>query len=243
MLQDDFLGMALLVAYYLFITGALPLLLRVVIGLPFEVVRKLHHIGYTMSIFLLLELFSTWYAAVAAAFVLVLLAYPALTYLERFAFYKRILVEREETGEIKRQLLWVQASFAMLIFIFWGLLGPESRSIAVVAVMAWGFGDAAAALVGKAVGRRRISHRLTEGTKTVEGTLAMLIVSGLSVFFTLLIYAGQPWYVSLTVALLIAPVCAAIELFSRRGVDTLTVPISAGLGVFTLMALFSVLGV
>jgi dolichol kinase len=109
--------------------------------------------------------------------------------------------------------------------------------------MAWGFGDAAAALVGKAFGRYEIVHPRIEGTKTVEGTLAMFIVAELSIFFTLVIYAGQPGHVSLTVALLVAPVCSVVELFSPRGMDTLTVPLSAAFAILPLMSLFSSLGV
>ena len=130
-----------------------------------------------------------------------------------------------------------------MIFVFWGLLGTEWKYIAVVAVMAWGFGDAAAALIGKNFGRRRILHPRIEGTKTMEGTQAMFVTAGLAIFFTFLIYAGQPWLVSLAVALLVAPVCAVVELFSNRGMDTLTVPISTGLAVLSLMSLFSFLGV
>lgn len=103
--------------------------------------------------------------------------------------------------------------------------------------MAWGFGDAAAALVGKAFGRKRIPHRWIEGSKTIEGTHAMLVIAGLAIFLTLLIYAGQPWYVSLAVALLVAPLCAVVELFSHRGMDTVTVPITTGLAVLCLMTL------
>jgi phytol kinase len=118
-----------------------------------------------------------------------------------------------------------------LIFVFWGVLGTEWKYIAVVAVMAWGFGDAAAALVGKNFGRRRILHPQIEGTKTMEGTHAMYVTAGLAIFFTLLIYAGQPWYVSLDGRAAGAPVSAVVELFSNRGIDTLTVPISTGLAV------------
>jgi phytol kinase len=76
----------------------------------------------------------------------------------------------------------------------------------------------------------------------MEGTQAMYVTAGLAIFFTFLIYAGQPWHVSLTVALLVAPVCAVVELFSNQGMDTLTVPISTGLAVLSLMSLFSFLG-
>ena len=75
----------------------------------------------------------------------------------------------------------------------------------------------------------------------MEGTQAMFITAGLAIFFTFLIYAGHPRYVSLAVALVVAPVSAIVELFSNRGMDTLTVPISTGLAVLSLMSLFSLL--
>jgi hypothetical protein len=64
-------------------------------------------------------------------------------------------------------------------------------------------------------------------------------VAALAVFLTLRFYAGQPWDVSLVVGLLAAPVCAVVELFSRDGMDTLTIPISAGLTVLSLLWLIS----
>jgi len=71
----------------------------------------------------------------------------------------------------------------------------------------------------------------------------MLVVAGLAIFFTLLLYAGQTWQVSAAVALLVAPVGAAVELFSRRGMDTLTVPLSVGASVLALMLALSLAGI
>jgi dolichol kinase len=161
---------------------------------------------------------------------------------EGSSLYKRIAVERKD-GEIRKSLIIVQLSIAILITVFWGLLGIDWQYVAVVAVIAWGFGDAAAALVGKAFGRRRIQHPRIEGEKTYEGTFAMFVVAGLSIFFTLLVYAGQPWQASLAVASLVAPVGATVELFSNRGIDTLTVPLTVALLVLYLMSIFSYLGV
>lgn len=208
---------------------------------PFEVTRKLYHLAITLSIFPLVTVFSTWYAAVLAACLFALVTYPVLRLVERSAFYQQIAVERAG-GEFKSSLLVVQFSMALMIFVFWGLLGDDWKYISVVAVMAWGLGDAAAGLVGKAVGRRRIQHPRIQGAKTYEGTLAMFVTAGLAVFFTLLIYAGQPWQVSLPIALLVAPVSATVELFTSRGMDTLTVPISTGLAVLSWVLVFSFLG-
>ena len=239
----DLLGAGILLAYYLIFCALLPTLLRVWTGAPKESIRKLQHVAYSLSIFLLLHLFSTWYMAVAAAALLVLLAYPVLLLIEKTPRYRKLFVDRSSRGgELRKQLIYVQLSFAILIFIYWGLLGTRWHYIAAVSVMAWGFGDAAAALVGKAFGRRRVLHRLIEGSKTYEGMGAMMLAAGLAVFFTLLLYAGKPWYISLPVSFMAASVCGVIELFSRKGMDTLTVPFSAAAIIFPFMYLFSLLG-
>ena len=240
MLHNDFLSMGLYIGFIVAI-GLPSVLLKISFDLPFELIRKMYHLVITLSIFPLVLFFSTWYTAVFAALLLAIIIYPLLILAENASFYKRIAVEREG-GEFKKSLIIVQLSMALMIFIFWGLLGIGWKYIAVVAVLAWGFGDAAAALVGKNFGRRQISHPRIEGKKTVEGTQAMFITSGLAIFLSFLIYAGHPWHVSLAVALLVAPVSAIVELFSNKGIDTLTVPISTGLAILGLMSLISFLG-
>jgi phytol kinase len=113
----------------------------------------------------------------------------------------------------------------------------------VVSVMAWGFGDAAAALVGKAWGRRRIQHRWVDGAKTMEGTGAMYAVSSVAILGSLMAYTALPWYWCLVAAVLIAPICAVVELISHRGIDTITVPYATAASTFVLLNLLSVTGV
>ena len=243
MILSDLIGAGILMAYYLGIVVLLPTLLRIRTKVRFEIVRKLQHVGYSLSIFLLLRLFSSWYMAIAAAFLLVVLAYPALWAMEKSAWYQRTFVDRTARGgELRKQLLYAQLSFAALIALFWGLLGTRWQYIVALSVVPWGFGDAAAALVGKAWGRRHVLLRFVDSAKTYEGTLAMILVAGLALFLTLLFYAHQPWHVSLLISILVAPVCGLVELFSRRGTDTLTVPLSTGLAILPLLSLFAVLG-
>lgn len=244
MLGNDLLAALILVAYYLVGIVAFPTMLKAWSKLPTEVVRKLQHVGYSMSIFLLLHLFSTWYKAVLAAFVLVILAYPALLLLEKTAFYQKFFVDRNQAGgELRKQLLYVQLSFAILLFLFWGLLGAKWQYLVAVAVMAWGFGDAAAALVGKFFGERILVHRWIEGPKTKEGTLAMIITAFFAVFFTLLIFSGLSWYICLIVSLIAAPAAGFVELYSPGGTDTLTVPLVTAGVLFLAINLLLQLGV
>lgn len=235
-------GTAILLAYYLLVCTFLPLLFKTFTSVPTEVVRKLHHIAYSLSIFILVHFFTHWYTAIGAAFLLVVLGYPALYLIESTSFYKKHFVDRTRRGgELRRQLLYVQLSFALLLFLFWGLMGTSWHYIVVVSVMAWGFGDAAAALVGKFFGRSCFVHRWIEGAKTFEGTTAMIIVAALAIFFSLVFYAQKPWTLALISSIVVAPVCGVVELFSRRGVDTLTVPLSAAFLLFPLSYLFSIL--
>jgi len=240
---SDLTGAGILMIYYLVVCGLLPTLLRAWPRVPTELIRKLQHVAYSLSVFILLRCFSAWYVAIAASLLLAVIAFPVLLAVERTALYRRLAVDRTNRGgELRRQLLYVQLSFAILIAVFWGALGTRWHWTIAVAVMAWGFGDAAAALVGKAYGRRRFLHRWIEGAKTREGMLAMVVVAGLALFLTLLFYAGKPWYTSLLIAAAVAPVCGVVELFSRRGIDTLTVPLSAASLVLPLALLFSLWG-
>jgi len=243
MILSDLTGAGILITYYLVFTALLPTILKVKLGVRMELVRKIQHIVYSLSIFLLLELFSTWYIAITAAFALVILGYPVLMLIEKTAWYRKTFVDRtQKGGELRKQLIYVQLSFALLIAIFWGLFGVDWRYVIAVAIMAWGLGDAAAALVGKAFGRRRFIHALIDKGKTYEGTIAMAVFAALGIFFTLFAYWGQSWYVSLLIAVLVAPLCGVIELFSKRGIDTLTVPISAALTIMPLIYFFYWLG-
>lgn len=237
----DWIGMGCYFGF-LIALGLPVILLKAYVKLPFEITRKLYHLLITLSIFPLVKCFTTWYMAVLTVFLLAAIAYPALVLAEKTAWFQRIAVERKG-GEFRSSLLIVQGAMAVLLFVFWGLLGESWKFIAVVAVLAWGLGDAAAALVGKSIGRRRIQHPRIQGTKTYEGTFAMYITAGLTIFFTLLVEVNQPWLASLTVAALVAPICALVELFSSRGMDTLTVPLSAAFAILPLMSLFAYLGI
>jgi phytol kinase len=241
--RSDLIGAGILLAYYIFVVALPPVLLKLWTRTPREVVRKLHHIAYSLSIYPLLTLFSSWYMAIAAASLLIVIGYPALLILERTSWYQRSFIQRQgQKGELRRQLLWVQGSFALLIMLFWGVLGLRWQYIVAVSVTAWGLGDAAAALVGKAFGRPIVLPRLLKEPKTYEGTAAMAVVSAIALFLTLALYAQQPWQISLVISLVVAPVSALVELFSRWGLDTLTVPLSTALAILPLTLLFRVIG-
>ena len=241
MLSEFMSGFGLFIGYYI-IAVLLLLIIRAYLKPPKELFRKLLHMTCVSSVLVLLYAFDTWYLAMYTVIVFALVLYPVIAYTERFPKVMEILIQRKK-GEIKLSLLIVFFMMAVLIAIFWGLMGEQWKFIIIVSVMAWGFGDAAAALVGKAFGRHPINHRWVEGTKTREGTNAMYFVSAIAILICLMIYTSMPWYLCLSGAFLVAPICAIVELVSRNGMDTITVPLATAFPIFSLMILFSLMGV
>jgi dolichol kinase len=229
---------AILMGYYLTALLAVPMALRAWPGMPGEAVRKTQHLGYGLSIWLLLALFERWYAAIAASALLVVVAYPALLALERWRGYGRAFADRDPRGgELRRSLLWVQLSFAANVALFWGLGGTGGRTALAAGVMAWTFGDALAAAVGRSPGRHAARGRFLNGDKSAEGTLAMAAAAGLAVAATVRLYGAVGGPLALAAGLLAGPLAAAVELYSPHGSDTLTVPFAAAAAVWTTLAL------
>lgn len=231
-------GTGVLFAYYLLVVGLGPVLLLSLTSIPRELARKLHHLFYGLSIFILLEGFRTWYWAVLAAATLVVVAYPVLRILERQPWFGGSFAHRKgDPGDFRRQMTHVQLTFALLLAVTWGLLGPEHRYLAAAAVMAWTFGDAAAALFGKAFGKNKIDHRLVDQGKTHEGSWSMIAFAFAALFLTLWLYGGVPWWASGIAALVVAPLATGIEAISPAGTDTITVPIVSAAALYPLLAL------
>ena len=241
MLLEFLSGFGLFILYYV-IAASLLLIIRVVVKPQKEIFRKLLHIACVMSVLVLLYAFDTWYIAMLVAIAFAVVLYPVISLIEGFPKVMEIFNQRKD-GEVRSSLVIVFFMMAMLIAIFWGWLGEQWKYIIILSVMAWGFGDAAAALVGKALGRNRINHPWVEGTKTREGAIAMYSVSGIAIFLCLMIYTSLPWYLCLIGAIVVAPICAVVELISHHGLDTITVPFATAIPIFTLMILFSYMGV
>lgn len=222
---------------YLVVCASGALALRRFFKVPREVFRKTLHLIAIGSVFVWTYGFKTWWVSVTAAVVLTVMVYPILAFAERFPGYSELLIERKQ-GEIKRSLVVVFGMFSVLISICWGLIGEKYLVIA--SVLAWGLGDAAAALVGKRFGRKFITGRLVEGRKSLEGTLAMFAMAFTSVMVILLAYGSVVWYHCIPIAVVTAAVCAVVELYTKNGMDTLTCPIAAA---FVMIPLILLLGV
>lgn len=233
-MQEMLRGFALLLAYFV-PCAAVALIGHYFIKIPKEVFRKILHCILLFSLIVFVFGFDTWWRSALAAVIFELVVYPALWFFERFKGYSELTTERKK-GELKNSLLLVFTMFAVVISVCWGWLGDKYLVLA--SVYAWGFGDAAAALVGKRFGRHKLHFKYLDGKKSLEGTLAMFALSFFSVAVILQIRGGMPVLGGLVTALVTAEVAALVELYSRGGNDTFTCPLASMAVMLPLLHLF-----
>ncbi len=236
MVQEFTRGLGIILAYF-FVLAALAVIMKQFVQVPKEVFRKMLHMILLGSVLAWTYGFETWWIAVGALFVFLLVVFPILHLAEKVPGYSELLVERKQ-GEIKRSLIAVCVMLASLITACWGLFGQ--RYLVLAAVAAWGLGDAAAALVGKRFGKHYIEGKLVEGRKSREGTLAMFVVSFISVLIVLLAQGSLKWHGYILIALVTAAVTSFVELYTKGGMDTLTCPLAAASVLIPLVYLWGV---
>ncbi|MBQ8312463.1 MAG: TSUP family transporter [Clostridia bacterium] len=205
---------------YLAVCLAFFLLARWLLPISQEVWRKcLHLIAYTSSLFMM-YVSQDWITASVCCLVFAIIVYPILHYGERWKGYGHLFNQRHP-GEVKRSLLLLFCSHAALIAFCWGLLNKPY--IAVTAIIAWGTGDTAAALIGKRFGKHHVNIPLADRRKTWEGSAAMLFTALATGFVAMLLTSPLSWLMCLLYAAIAAPVAAYVELISHGGNDTVTV--------------------
>lgn len=146
--------------------------------------------------------------------------------IENLGFYKSLFVEKAK-HEVITSFVLLFGLIAVLFTVFWGIFGDSHEYIAVAAIMAWGPGDGMAAIVGKNYGKHKISGKWIEGMKSLEGSIAMAVTSFVCTLPVLLFMSNLSWYISVIFAIVIAPIASLTELFTKKGLDTITVPIAA----------------
>ncbi len=238
------INLLIITSYFAIVLGLLSVLLKVVFKVPKEIVRKVQHIGYALSIFLFLYLFDVWYHALIINAIFIVFISTGLWLFEKTRYYKIYFVDRETLGgELKYSLIQAQLMFALLIFFFSWLLPRAQEYIIVIAVMCWGVGDALAALIGRRFGRLKINMFGADHKKTWEGSSAMAVSVFLVMILLLLFYAGIVWWVALIASLVIAPLSMLIEAYAHKGTDTLILPLSIAFLLYGILMIFYGIGV
>lgn len=192
------------------------------------VFRKLLHIVAFTSVLPLVFSTQIWWIAVAVEILFLIVVIIALHFLENFSFYKSLFIEKAK-HEVILSFIALFGLISVLLTVFWGLLGREHLYIAVGAIMAWGPGDAVAAIIGKTHGGHKLQGKLIEGVKSMEGSIGMAVTSFLCLLPILLTMSELSFGVALVAALIIAPLASLTELFTKGGWDTVTVPIVSAL--------------
>ena len=208
---------------------------RFLIKIPNELFRKILHCILLGSLLMFTFAYGEWWISALAAIIFEIIVYPLLIVLERFKNFSEITTERKK-GELKSSLLLVFTMYAVVVTICWGWLGD--KYLALAAIYAWGFGDAAAALIGKKFGKHKIKWKCTDGKKSVEGSLSMFLVSVISVLIILSYRGGMSIVGMVTTAFVTAAVSMLAELCSKDGNDTVICPVSAMMVLVPLVYLF-----
>ncbi|MCD8142671.1 MAG: TSUP family transporter [Clostridiales bacterium] len=201
-----------------------------------EARRKVLHTIAFLIILVLLLASEHWYVPALLCVLFIAVVYPVLKLCETKQAYADLFQERT-AGEVRGSLVLLFGTAAVLIALFWGVL--ESELTVLAAVLAWGLGDEAAALVGKRYGRHKLGWRLADSHKSYEGSGAMLCVSFLAVLVTLTV-GGVPLPAAALTALVSAAGATATEAVTRRGYDTVTVPCVAAILIWLLVWLMAV---
>ena len=212
---------------------------RFLIKIPNELFRKILHCILLGSLFMFTFAYGEWWISALAAVIFEIIVYPLLIVLERFKNFSEITTERKK-GELKSSLLLVFTMYAVVVTICWGWLGD--KYLALAAIYAWGFGDAAAALVGKKFGKHKIKWKITDGKKSMEGSLSMFVVSFISVMIILSYRGGLSVVAIIVTSFVTAVVSTLAELCSKDGNDTVICPMSAMVVLVPLVYLFGGLG-
>ena len=224
----EYLRVLVIYLGYIVALAAVLIAVRFTTRVPDYIFRKLLHFVAFTSILPLVFSTDIWWIAAAVEVLFLMLVIAALKFFEHFSFYKKLFVEKAK-HEVIFSFVALFGLMTVLIAVFWGWFGAEHLYIVIGAIMAWGPGDAVAAIVGKNFGKHKLNGKMIEGTKSVEGSIGMAITSFVCLLPVLLFMSSLPWYVSLIFALVIAPVSSLTELFTKGGWDTVTVPAAVSL--------------
>ena len=198
---------------------------------PQWVTRKLVHIGAGMWVWGILFFFDNWYIGIIPFATFIIL---------NFIFYRYRIFKTMDKEDSSPGTVYFAVSITLLFLVFWRTNAEiDQVPIAIAAVMAMTWGDAAASLVGKSIGKRKFSY--LKNNRTIEGSSVMFAVSFIVIALTIFCLPGSflsPMSAGMIVNLkyglgvsaLAAFMAALAEGLSPAGTDNLSVPLlTAGL--------------
>ncbi len=191
-----------------------------------EVFRKMLHMLVLAGVIAWSHYCDDWRYSAVVFLLAVLILFPLVYLLSKIPGVSAFFNARKK-GEFSYSMMALGIMYAIVCSVCWGFLGE--RLLAIACIVAWGPGDAAAALIGKAFGRHKIGK---DKRKSLEGSLSMFFFSFLAVLITLKIYGKYSLLATIVVAALTAIASTLAELFDTRGYDTFYCPVAAMIVLF-----------
>lgn len=197
------------------------LFVRKLTKVPDELFRKILHFVLLGAYIPLLFGFAKWWHCFIFVLCLGVLLFPTLILAGKIPGFSAFVNERKK-GEFTSSMVLAIGVMAFSILIGWGLM--KDRFIVLAGVYSWGVGDAFAALIGKKYGKHKITWKLADNKKSVEGSVAMLVTSAVAVLVVLLVRGGIHPLWAIAISILAATASTFVELCSRNGLDTIFCP-------------------
>ncbi|HHT27204.1 MAG TPA: phosphatidate cytidylyltransferase [Firmicutes bacterium] len=235
--MKNVIGALIFTLYYIVSAGVIVLISRYVPqSRPY--IRKAYHLMATFSVLVLLHVFEHWHAAAASAAIFYSFAFVLVCIAQRIPALNKLSVARGgRLSEIPVQIIYFQLTVVALTTLYWGSIGPIGKVAIAAGFSALGVGDAAAELVGKRFGRHRFRCGLFDPKKSWEGTLAMIGASYVVILSILLTMSTA--LVSFLAAPVLAVFAGVAEAFSRKGADTVLVPVTVAVLTLPVVTLVS----
>lgn len=213
------------------VLGIICIALRFLCKIPDFIFRKvLHLISALMIVELIVVPVHWWIAEIILGISLLGLTILLLIF-EHTEVYKKFFVEKSK-HEVLISFWLFFLVVASLIAFFWGYLGNDHRYYVIIAILSWAFGDAIAAILGRLIGKHKVSGKFIEGEKSIEGSVACFLLAFIVSFVLLIMLLNYPWWLSLFDALAVALAVSFMELFTKKGLDNLTCPLVASVILF-----------
>jgi phytol kinase len=178
-----------------------------------ELVRKVVHIGTGNILFLAWGLNLPLWLCLSAS-----IAFSAIALI---SYFLPVLPMLSGVGRKTYGVFYYALSITILVGCFWRIGAPQFATVGVI-VMSWG--DGLAALIGQRWGKH--AYHFMGSKRTLEGSLAMLVVSYLATCLILSICQGINSS-TLLIPLPVAVIATILEAISPGGTDNLTVPLAS----------------
>lgn len=215
--MDNVLGLIMSFVAVFAVMFASEMLLKV-LNLPKEESRKFVHIGVSHWWLLAMFAFSSWRWAIIPPIFFILL--------NLISWYTGLFSSMERKPRDPANLGTVYFPIALLIMVVltWQdspILENVHPFLGGLGIMAMGYGDGFAALVGSNLGKHKFTF--LGSTRSLEGSLAMFVAALFPLFFLISSFA-LPALPALAAAAMLSLLATIIEAITPWGLDNLTVP-------------------